>query len=118
MIKEGLGPDKFIHLEKQKAISETYYWIIKKGLLAIEGDEWKNRRKIISHVFNFDFITYNIPMMSQIADDVFKEFEENAEKTEFDEHGRKIMTVDFSDLAVKYTSSVVLSGFLGFDSLK
>ena len=72
LIKEGLGPDKFIHLQKQKAISETYYWIIKKGLIAIEGDEWKNRRKIISHVFNFDFITYNIPMMSQIADDVIK----------------------------------------------
>ena len=59
-------------------------------------------------------------MMITIADKVFDEFESRC-KIAVDENGngnKNQFKVDLSDLMVKYTSSVIVSGFLGMDSLK
>jgi cytochrome P450 len=34
-----------------------------RGILALEGDEWKRRRKIISTMFHFNFINENLPLI-------------------------------------------------------
>lgn len=75
-------------------------------------------------MFNYNFVTAHIPMMAQIADRVMDQFEKkrftsagvpgNSEKE--GEKGNKIK-VDLFELMMEYTSSIVVSGFLGLDSL-
>ena len=60
---------------KVMGIYEVFYSFFKKGIIPIEKDQWKHRRKLLSQVFNFDFITSHIPMMTSIADQVFEEVE-------------------------------------------
>jgi len=48
-------------LPKEKKIVEVFYSIIRKGLVSIEGKKWKHRRKLISTVFNYDFIIALVP---------------------------------------------------------
>jgi cytochrome P450 len=91
--------------------------IIKPGLVTAEGQEWRNRKKVLSKVFNYEFIVSQIPEMVAIADRTFADFEEAYWK-EHSEHRGHQLTVQFFELMVKYTSSVVMSGFLGIDSLK
>jgi cytochrome P450 len=50
--------------------------IIERGVVVVEDQEWKNRKKILSKVFNYDFISSQIPNMAMIADKVFDKFEE------------------------------------------
>ena len=35
-----------------------------QGLVFLEGDRWKNRRKILSNAFNFEFLQQLVPLMS------------------------------------------------------
>lgn len=53
-------------------------------------------------------------MMSKIADQVFDSFEANVTT----KNGERELKVDLFEMMVKFTSSVVISGFLGLDSLK
>ena len=53
-------------------------------------------------------------MMSKIADQVFDSFEAKA----LAKNGENEIKVDMFEMMVKFTSSVVISGFLGLDSLK
>lgn len=50
--------------------------ITEKGIVMAEDQEWKKRKKILSKVFNYDFITSQIPNISVIADKVLDQFEE------------------------------------------
>lgn len=47
----------------------------KDSLLMAEGDEWKSRRKILSSVFNYDFIISQIPKIHQITKDTLNKYE-------------------------------------------
>lgn len=48
-----------------------------EGLLFSEGDEWKMKRKIMSSVFNYDFIKYKVGTISDICNEVLDEIEPN-----------------------------------------
>jgi cytochrome P450 len=41
-----------------------------------EGENWKNKRRIISKVFNFDLIKANIPKINAICDRWLDEFDQ------------------------------------------
>jgi len=41
--------------------------LVGKGLLFSEGAEWKKKRKIMSSVFNYDFIKDKIPLISSMC---------------------------------------------------
>jgi cytochrome P450 len=41
----------------------------------VEGDEWRRKRKVISHTFHFDFLQSIIPHISHIIDEEFDEFD-------------------------------------------
>ena len=103
--------------EKVIGMFETYYSVIRKGIVCTEREDWRHRRKILSQVFNFDFIVSHIPMMATIADQVFDHFESNC-KMARSEGNSEIYTVDFFEVMTKYTSSIVITGFLGMESLK
>ncbi len=56
-------PDK---VYTQKKIPEMVR-LLRKGLSAQEGKVWKNKRKILSLVFNFEFLKANIPNMRDVT---------------------------------------------------
>lgn len=56
-------------------------FIIKRGLFFTEKNVWRNRRRILSKVFNFDLIRSQIPTMKLTADKVFEAAEEISLKT-------------------------------------
>lgn len=48
---------------KADVITGAFSLLLEKGLLLAEGDNWKNRKKIISSVFHYDFIITLIPQI-------------------------------------------------------
>jgi cytochrome P450 len=48
--------------------------IFGNGMLGSEGNDWKDKRKLLSKVFSYDFIIDNLPMIISIADQVFDDF--------------------------------------------
>ena len=42
------------------------------GIAFSEGKEWKRKRNVMNAVFNYDFITENIPKIIRICNDAFK----------------------------------------------
>jgi cytochrome P450 len=97
---------------------EVFRDITKDGVANTEGLEWKNRRKVLTKVFNFEFIVSQIPTMVAIADEVFDEFEQRYWKDNPEKGEKKELNVKLLEVMVKYTSSIIISGFLGIDSLK
>ena len=73
---------------------------------------------MISKVFTYEFIVSQIPMMKTIIDQVFDEFEKKAIKENSGGKANQQMRVDLLKMMTNFTSSVVLSGFLGTESLK
>jgi cytochrome P450 len=45
------------------------------GLVFNEGPEWKEKRKIMSSVFNYEFVESKIPFISKITKDVLNSLE-------------------------------------------
>lgn len=69
-----------MYLSKRPSDYLSFSSIFPKGLIFLEKDDWKHHRKIISKVFNYDFIVEQIPTMIAVANKVFDEFEENSWK--------------------------------------
>ena len=44
---------------------------VKKGIDSVEDDYWKKKKKLLSKVFNYDFIVSQIPVMAKVADITF-----------------------------------------------
>lgn len=71
-----MTPDKLSSLYKFEGPYGIFLMITEKGIVMAEDQEWKKRKKILSKVFNYDFITSQIPNISVIADKVLDQFEE------------------------------------------
>ena len=71
LVKEILSAEKMFSFNKEKETASVFFAFIKKSLIAIDGTEWKHRKKLLSKVFNYDFIASHIPTMVRIADTVF-----------------------------------------------
>jgi cytochrome P450 len=71
MIKEMTSPDKLMIMNKLPSNYECFSSVFRNGLLFLEREDWKQHRKIISKVFNYDFIVSEIPTMITVADKVF-----------------------------------------------
>lgn len=41
--------------------------MVGSGLFLSEGDDWKKKKKILSNVFNYDFIRSKIPLIATVA---------------------------------------------------
>ena len=93
-------------------------YTIERGLIFIEKNIWKHRRRILSKVFNFDFIASQIPVMVQSADMIFNRFEEEYWPQHPEDKKEKKIQITLYELIAKYTSSIIMTGFLGMDSMK
>ena len=117
LIQEATTNDSIMKLHKVYGLFDAFYDLVKKSILRVEGQEWKHRRKILSQVFNFELITSQIPTMIKIADRTFEEFEVNGQVIKETNDVKSQIQVNLLDIVVRYTSSVVISGFLGLNSL-
>ena len=66
--------------------------LLGNGLLFAEGDEWKKEKKILTYVFNFDFIKNQTPKIIRICDEAMdyvekKHKKENSDTYEFELQG-------------------------------
>ena len=59
LVKEYYMPDKVYTQKKAKELLP----FLGAGLASAEGIEWKNKRKVLSSVFNFELLKSNIPNM-------------------------------------------------------
>jgi cytochrome P450 len=69
MIKEFLSMEKMFLFPKKVAFIGNMKRMLGEGVAFSEGDVWKTKRKIITHVFNFDFLKSIIPRISLICDE-------------------------------------------------
>ena len=63
LVKEYFMPEKVYTQKKVTFLFESITAILGKGLIFAEGNSWKNKRKVISSVFNFYLLKSNIPNM-------------------------------------------------------
>jgi cytochrome P450 len=71
MIKEMLAPQNVQKMPKFIDFIGPFRSLSPKGLPSLENNSWKFHRRILAKVFNYDFITSQIPMMISIADQLF-----------------------------------------------
>lgn len=97
---------------------KIFRYVLQKGLIFIEKNVWKHRRRILSKVFNFDFIGSQIPVMVQSADVMFEKFEEEYWSQHPEDRKDRKIKLTLYKLIGKYASSIIMAGFLGMDSMK
>lgn len=76
MGKEVISAEKFLNLPKVKLSMQLINHTIGEGLAFVEGNKWKDRRKIVSKAFNFDFLKSLIPLITEICDENFAKLAE------------------------------------------
>lgn len=59
--------EKAITLRKDSLLFEIFNFLMEGGLLTVSGYPWKNHRKTLSKVFNYDFLTSQLPLMNQVC---------------------------------------------------
>lgn len=74
IIKELYQKDLALKLIKKNTAFDIFKYIIQRGIIFIQKETWKHRRRLISKVFNFQFISSQIPTMAKNADFCFQKF--------------------------------------------
>ena len=92
--------------------------MLKRGLVFIEKDVWRHRRRILSKVFNFDFIGSQIPVMVESANLMFERFEQEYWSQHPEDKKLNRIKITLYELIAKYTSTIVMAGFIGMESMK
>lgn len=97
---------------------EIVFSVFNKGILTSERTVWKNKRRLLSKLFNYDFITEHIPLMIAIADQTFQHFEDSYWQRNPNDKQKREFKAELTDMMTKYTASIIISGFLGMESLQ
>lgn len=80
MGKEILTPDKLMTAPKVQLSMKLLNHTIGSGLAFLEGDSWKERRKILSKAFSFELLKNMVPLISKLCDQTYTKLEEAANK--------------------------------------
>lgn len=80
LLKEFYQPANAHYYEKVKSFVSNLKRIIGGGILLSEGEIWKDKRKVMNKIFNYDFITDNIPKIERIIDQALDKLEERETK--------------------------------------
>ena len=82
LIMQAANSQNNMKLVKVVGIYDIFYSWLKKGIVCMQKEEWKHRKKTLSQVFNYDFITSQIPLMINVANNVFDKFEEKQKQSQ------------------------------------
>ena len=75
------------------------------GLIASEGKEWKNKRKILNEVFNFEFLKSLTPKIAEFSEQAIDEMESTSTGKE--------LRYNVQDYSNALASKVILTCFFG-----
>ena len=75
-----------------------------EGLILSEGEEWKMKRRVLTQVFNFDFLKQLAPEIARMADQVFDKMEQSSGEG---------MKYDALEAATELAGNVMIDGFFG-----
>lgn len=70
LIKEFLNSDNLINFHKVKMYQRVLSRVMGNGLVLSEGENWKKKRRIISNIFNYDFVAQLSPRIAEIYEEV------------------------------------------------
>ena len=73
LIQKMLAADKADSLHRVNSVPLVRY-LGGQGLIFIDGQEWKNSKKVLSKIFNYDFIAKQAPSIVTKSNKVFAEY--------------------------------------------
>ena len=73
LIQKMLAADKMDSLHRLNPV-KLLRSLGKQGLIFVDGQEWKNSKKVLSKIFNFDFIAKQAPSIVTKSNQVFAEY--------------------------------------------
>ena len=71
LAKELFTPDKLTSLHKSELGLSLVLHLSGNSLFLSNDDVWKSKKKILSKVFNYEFIASQIPNIARICDDAY-----------------------------------------------
>ena len=86
LIQSFYAPEKLPNLKKSGGLVVEIGKLIGNGLFFAEGDEWKKKKKILTSVFNFNFIKNQTPKIIRICDEAMDYIEKKHKKENSDEY--------------------------------
>lgn len=101
--------DKAMILPKVSFLFKIFLQKFGEGLVFIEGERWRSRRKIISKAFTFDFLKELVPQIAEISDEIFDRMEMSNKAQGVHNKFR----ADLFKLGLELFSSVTVNGFMG-----
>jgi cytochrome P450 len=111
LIKEfhsGNTPYKYPKLDMLMTGIKTVFG---EGIAFSEGEMWKNKRKLMSKVFNFDLIKGNIQKIAEICDKCYDKFDSNHKVSE------NKVKYDTLKLSANIFNGVMMKCFFGHDHI-
>jgi cytochrome P450 len=73
------APEKNYIIQKSHLNKYGFKIALGNTMILNEGDIWKRKRKVLSEIFNFDFIKRNVPKMIEISNEMLSRMEGSSE---------------------------------------
>ena len=67
LLKYLFAPEKINIIQRSHLNKYGFKIALGNTMILNEGDVWKRKRKVLSEIFNFDFIKRNVPRMREIC---------------------------------------------------
>ena len=112
--REVLTADKVMILPKVSFLFRILLQKFGEGLVFVEGEKWRSRRKVISKVFTFDFLKELVPQIAEISDEIYDRMELQNKAQGVHNNFR----TDLFKLGLRLFSSVTINGFMGMNAYK
>ncbi|KAJ8728456.1 hypothetical protein PYW08_016841 [Mythimna loreyi] len=100
--------NEFKHFVDRRGFITVNDPLFERGLLLLQGDEWKAMRSTMSPAFTISKIRLMVPFMEEIGKEVI-----NVLKEKIKDSGKPYIDVDTKDLMTRYASDVIASCAFG-----
>ena len=104
LIQDFLSAEKIHNYTKTVETKDLFRKVGGEGLLFSEGEEWKMKRKVLTDVFNFEFLKQLAPKIAEMADKAYDKMEGSS--------GDRIR-YDVLDATIEFVANVMIEGFFG-----
>lgn len=112
LLKYLFAPEKINIIQRSHLNKYGFKIALGNTMILNEGDVWKRKRKVLSEIFNFDFIKRNVPRMREICKEMVLRMEKTSEvekKSEEEVEYKVELKKVFGDMI----SNIVIKIFFG-----
>ena len=104
LLQDFLSVEKLSYYTKTVETKDLFKKVGGQGLIFSEGEEWKMKRKVLTEVFNFDFLKQLAPQIAEMADRAYDKMEGSSEGE---------IRYDVLDATIELAANVMIEGFFG-----